>query len=92
MPAMLRQLDSAAFYLAVWCGIICPPTPSSTAGCATQVYRNIAAKGPSIARHYPSDTETPFANIDVDIRPADVPCGAQRWRSLKDCPRTVVSG
>lgn len=68
MPAMLRQLDSVAFYLAVWCGIICPPTPSSTAGCATQVYRNIAAKGPSIARHYPSDTETPFANIDVDIR------------------------
>lgn len=46
---MLCQLDSAAFYLAVRSGIICPPTPSSTAGCAAQAYRNVVAKDRSIA-------------------------------------------
>ena len=45
IPPMLRQLDSAAFYLAVR-SLSAPPAPSSTAGCATQVYRDVVAKGP----------------------------------------------
>jgi hypothetical protein len=43
---------------------------------------DVVAKGPSIARHYSSRNETPFVDIDLSVRPADVPA-AQRLRSLK---------
>ena len=46
-------------------------------------------QGPVNRQRYSSGAETPFAYIDPNIRPADVPCGAQRRRSLKDCPGTV---
>ena len=52
---------------------------------------NIVAKGPSIARHYSSRDETPFADIDLNVRPADFSaalsvCGP-RGLSLERCFR-----
>jgi hypothetical protein len=50
---------------------------------------DVVAKGPSIARHYSSRDETPFADIDLNACPADVPaalsvCGPQGL-SLEQC-------
>lgn len=53
---------------------------------------DVVAKGLSIARHYSSRDETPFADIDLNVRPAGVPCGAQRLRSLKDSLENRVPG
>jgi hypothetical protein len=86
---MLCQLDSAAFYLAVRSGIICPADAELNRRLRNVDIPKRRGQGPVNRQHYSSGAETPFAYIDPNIRPADIPCGAQRRRSLKDCPRTV---
>jgi hypothetical protein len=84
---MLCQLDSAAFYLVVRSGIICPADAELNSRLRSAGVQERRGQGPVNRRRYSSCAETPFAYIDPNIRPADIPCSAQRRRSLKDCPR-----
>lgn len=70
-PAMLRQLDSAAFYLAVRSEVIAAAGAELNCRLRNAGIPNVAVRGPSIARHYSSRDETPFADIDLKVRPAD---------------------
>jgi len=79
---MLRQLDCAAFYLAVRSRVIAAVGAELNCRLRNAGIPDVVAEGPSIARHYSLRYETPFANIDLNVRPADVPaalsfCGPQ---------------
>jgi hypothetical protein len=74
---MLRQLDSAAFYLAVGSHGIAAAGTELNGRLRNAGTPDVVAKGPSIARHYSSlfvRNETPFTDIDLNVPPADI-CG-----------------
>lgn len=80
---MLRQLDCAAFYLAVRSRLIAAVGAELNRRLRNAGVPDVVAKSPSIARRCLFRYETPFANIDLNVRPADVPaavtvCGPSR--------------